>query len=734
MAGLTVACVAIPLSLAIALASGVAPAVGLVTAIVAGIVCALFGGAPLQVSGPAAAMAVLVASIVQEHGPVALLVVGLGCGVLQIATGALGLGRFIRLIPVPVIEGFTAGIGAIILIGQLPRALGLPPPTQSHVFDVVTHIADLLHQTRWAAVGVTGVTLAVIYGLPRVTKRIPSHLAGVIVGTVAVAALKLDAATIGEIPRSLPAPSLPKLPAGTSLGTLASSTFVVYALASIETLLSASAVDKMASGHRTDPDQELIGQGVGNFASALFGGIPVTGVIARSGTDVQSGAKTRRSAILHSLVLLLSVFAIAPLIERIPIAALAAVLFSVAIRMLSPRAFLRLWNHSRSEGVVFAVTFVTIVFVDLLEGVQWGVVAALAIAAIRLGRTRMLVRGARMTDQYVFTLDGPLTFLSSLDVENLRREIDVLEPGRGVLFDVRGVGVVDSSGAEMLAGVVEHARGRGLKPVVLGLSDDAKKPFVEAAGEGAEALLVGHEGDAMEVLGTTSGAADVRLRSGVARYRSSLRPRYSSLFEKLAAGQAPHTLFITCSDSRINPNLITATDPGELFIVRDIGNLVTPYVSADGSAVAAAVEYAVGILGVQKIIVCGHSGCGAIRALLSAESLPPDLGKLEAWLEQTEVRNLLRNLPSSLHADEVARLNVLAQIDHLRSYPLVASRVAEGALSLGSWYFDVGTGDVLEWSEEAQRFLPLGGGGGGGEQEDRPVTRRSARVKATTAE
>ncbi len=704
-AGLTVACIAIPLSLAIALASGVPPAVGLVTAIVAGIVCALFGGTPLQVSGPAAAMAVLVASIVQTQGIAALLVIGVGCGVLQLVTGVFNLGRYARLVPLPVIEGFTAGIGAIILVGQLPRALGLPPPTQSHVFDVITHVGDLLHATKPGAVAITLLTLGVIYGLPHVTKRVPAHLVAVVLGTILVAGLGIDIATIGEIPRSLPTPSLPSIPAGASLGALAGSTLLVFALASLETLLSASAVDKMTSGKKSDPDQELIGQGLGNMAVALFGGIPVTGVIARSGTNVQAGAKTRLSAIIHALAIILTVFAIAPLIEKIPIAALAGVLFSVAFRMLSPLAFKRLWKHSRADGMIYAVTFVTIVFVDLLEGVQWGILAALAIAAIRFARTRLTTHGARRGQDYVFTFEGPLTFLASLDVEKLKNKLALLERDRRVVFDVQNVPTVDASGTEMLAGLVERAQSLGLRPFVLGLNDGAREQFVTVLGHEAESLLVATEGGLAEALGERD--PETRLRNGIDRYRARMRPRYSNLFQRLAGGQSPHTLLITCCDSRIDPTLITQTEPGELFIVREIGNIVPDGTKPNGSAVAAAIEYAVCVLGVSKIVVCGHSGCGAMSALVSDKPLPDNLENLRDWIDRTEARDLVRSFPRSLTVDEIAKLNALSQVDHVKTYSVVAERIAAGKLSVAAWYFDVRSGEVEEWSSKAQRFVPV---------------------------
>jgi carbonic anhydrase len=707
VAGLTVACVAIPLSLAIALASGVAPAVGLVTAIVAGIVCALFGGTRLGVSGPAAAMAILVGTIVNEHGLAALLVIGVGCGVLQLLTGVLKLGRFVRLVPLPVIEGFTAGIGAIILIGQLPRALGLPAPPASHVFDVVLHITDLLPRTKLAAVLLTVFALAIIFGLPRLTKRVPAHLAAVVLSTLVVAVLHLDAATIGEIPRSLPMPTLPGLPRDIPIATLVGTTFVVYALASLETLLSSTAVDKIASGPRSDPDQELIGQGLGNTLSAVFGGIPVTGVIARSATNVQSGARTRRASIIHALALVVMVLAFAPLIGRIPIAALAAVLFSVAFRMLDPRAFLRLWRQSRTEGLVFAVTFAVIVFVDLLEGVQWGVAAALVIAAIRLGRTRMTVLTTRVGEHQTFQVEGPLTFMSSLDIEKLRSELEALPPASGVVIEVGDVQTMDASGAEMLAGLVEHGHSRGHRVAVLGLADAHRAKLLAVTGDhGIASALAASAEDVARILGVQP-SADARLRMGVARYRSSLRPRYTQLFEQLAEGQSPHTMFITCCDSRVNPNLITSTEPGELFILREIGNLVPPDGAVLGSPTGAAIEYAVGILGVRKIVVCGHSGCGAIKAMLATGNRLQPFRNLEAWLQTAEVRSLIRAIPKALSPDEVARLNVLAQIDRLRSYDVVREAIERGELSLGAWFFDVGGGELEEWSDDAQTFLPV---------------------------
>ncbi|MFT3766031.1 MAG: bifunctional SulP family inorganic anion transporter/carbonic anhydrase [Minicystis sp.] len=710
IAGLTVACVAVPLSLAIALASGVPPATGLVTAIVAGVVCAFFGGTTLAVSGPAVAMTVLAAAIVQAHGIGGLLVAGLCCGLLQLATGVLGLGKIIRLVPVSVVEGFTAGMGAIILIGQLPRVLGLPPPEQSHVVDVITHIGDLFHQARPASALTAIATLALVFGFSRLDRRIPAALFAVAIPTVIVAALGIRIETIGDIPRSLPLPHVPALPKGEAWSPILGTALVVYALASLESLLSSSAVDKLARSERHDPDQEMIGQGLGNIASALVGGLPVTGVIARSALNVQSGARTRRAAVIHSLALIAIVLFLAPLIARIPVAALAGVLLSVALRMLDPRKLVAMARATPSDAVIYAITFAVMVFTDLVEGVQWGVVAALAVAAVRLGQSRVNLQH-RGGSPSRLELTGAITFLASLEIEALKQRIAQAKPGSSVILDATGATAMDASGAEMLVDLVASMKQRELSIALYGLRPDLMKVAVAADHAGAlEGVCANTESDLASLLFAADPApvsTRQRLVAGVDRYRRDLLPRYTKLFQRLAEKQTPHTLLITCADSRIQPALMTSTDPGELFIVRNVGNMVPPYSEARPPPAGAALEYAVGVLGVKAIILCAHSRCGAIHALTHPHTVPPSLVSLRAWLDDTEALRMVSGLPSGLSEDDIARLNALLQLDHVRTFPLVRERVEAGALRLFAWFFDVGTGEIEEWSPETKRWVPL---------------------------
>jgi carbonic anhydrase len=705
VSGVSVALLAIPLSLAIALASGVPPAAGLASAIVAGVVAAWFGGTPLAVTGPAAAMAVLIMNVVEHHGMGGLLVTTLAVGLLQLVTGVLGFGRVARLVPLPVIEGFTAGIGAIILVGQLPRALGLKPPEESHVIDVITHIGDLFHESRPIALAVALGSLAICLFAPKLHKRLPGPLLAVIVPSAVVIALGIQMEGVGEIPRAL-APHWPSF--DLDLGSLVSPIVMVFALASLESLLSAAAVDKLARGARHDPDQEFIGQGLANMGAALFGGIPVTGVIARSALNVQAGAKTRRSALFHAVIVFALVMGAAPLLELIPVAALAGVLMSVALRMLDPRPLISLYKTSRADAVVYAVTFLLMVSLDLIEGVQWGLGAAFVVAALWSTRNRAQLRIESEGVQRL-TLEGSLTFLTAIKFDELRDQTSKLAPGSAVILDLSAVNHVDASGAEYVADLGTYLLDRKIHVVLLGMQPDVSQRVLLADHE---QRLLGHiagsEAEMLRILPRAAGDSRTRLSHGVAAYRRVHRPRYEALFKSLATSQSPHTLFITCADSRVVPSLITATDPGELFILRNVGNMIPPWSRREAPASAAGVEYAVGILNVSEVVVCGHSGCGAIGALRKPHTVPAHLESLQAWLNEASARHLCDHVPGEVADDEVARMNALLQLQNLRTYDIVKERESKGELRLRAWFFDIGSGEIEHYDGQTKRWERLG--------------------------
>lgn len=700
-AGMTVAFVAIPLSLAIALASGVSPGTGLITAVVAGIVCAIFGGAPLAVSGPAAAMSVLIADTVEKFGVKGLIFVCLIAGVMQLISGICGLGKLSRYVPLPVIAGFTAGIGVIILIGQLPRAFGLAPPPESHIFDVFSHIKEYFHEINGTSLVLVIITIAIIRGLPKFLPRIPAILPAVIATTLIVYLFNLnDVPLIGTIPDHLPAPRFPEW-ANIPISELLLTSFTVYLLASLETLLSASAVDKLSREKKHDSDQELIGQGLGNIAVSLFGGIPVTGVIARSVTNVRAGAKTQRASIIHSLIILFAVYLASPLIAIIPIAALAGVLFSIAFSMINYKEFHAFWLTTRSEAFIYVVTFFTIIFVDLIAGVQAGIIAAATIMLLKAARTHLLISSTTYDNTMRLSLVGALTFLSTNKIVLLEKKLASVKAGQIILLDLSDITNLDSSGATSIIDLYTHCQEHGIKFYIKGLPRRFESIFKMCGGEALleENYLISEHELRNKESSDQPRSSRGRLIHGVHRFYATRKHNDKRLFEYIAQQQDPHTLFITCSDSRIIPSMITSADPGELFIIRNVGNAVPTYNEAAISSEAAALEFALTNLDITDIVICGHANCGAIKACQANE--PSLLPQLDAWI--SIIRSQLQ-IDDGQPLNEVAQMNVLNQIANLKTYPLVQERLANKTIALHAWFFDFDQSLIFEWNEEKQAF------------------------------
>jgi carbonic anhydrase len=707
-AGITVACVAIPLSLAIALASGVSPGIGLITAVVAGIVCALFGGTPLAVSGPAAAMSILIASTVEKFGLKGLVFICLLIGVMQLMSGVFRLGRLTRFVPLPVISAFISGIGVMIIIGQLPRIFGLSQPDQSHIFGVLTHITQYMHQIKPGTFILVIMTIAMIRILPKFFSKIPATLMAVVIASFVVHIFPFgDIAVIGDIPRTFPTPHWPSFPASTYT-ELMLTTFTIYILACLETLLSSSAIDKLVkTTKKHNPDQELIGQGLGNIAVAMFGGMPITGVVARSAVNVQSGAKTRRSSIIHSLAILLTVFTAAPLISLIPIAALAGVLISVAFSMINYHEFRNLWKISHGEGLTYLVTFFTIIFVNLIAGVQVGILAACAIILLRMTKTNLQVSSLSQ-NAIRLSLTGQLIFLSTRKVNELEKNLRHANQKQTIILDLSNLTNLDSSGASAIIDLINNYRERKFNIYIKGLPRRFEALFKICGGNQIlEKCSIVSESQLKQnnsKLTNIETSFRSRLIHGVQRFYADIENNNKRLYEHLAFEQDPHTLFVTCADSRIIPSLITSTDPGELFIIRNIGNFIPPYSCNELHSEQAALEFALSVLDIRDIVICGHSDCGAIQACCNKDSnsFSPHLRN---WIDKISSQ---LELHDSKDITILAQQNVLNQIKNLHQYPLIQQRLANKTLTLHAWFFDFKQNLIYEWCSTDFEFKVIG--------------------------
>jgi len=705
-AGLMVSGAAVPLSLAIALGSEVEPSQGLISAILAGVICALFGGTRLSVSGPANSMLVLIALIVERAGVAGLFFVGLVCGLIQILTGVLGFGKLVRYVPLPLVAGFTAGIGIIMFAGQIPRALGLPVPPSGDIGSVITHLGSLLHESQPRVFLLSLLAVAATQLVPRLNPRIPGSFFGVLLPTLLVAFAEWDVPRLGDLGHHVLSLHWPGLPSSGFLETLEMG-FLLFALASLDSRFSSLAVDKLIPGERHDADQELIGQGLSNTLIACLGGIPVTGVVARSVLNIRAGAQTRRAALFHALFVLFGFLFLKSGLSQIPVAALSGVLLSIAWNMINPKEVFKIWRSSPVETIVFWVTLATVVMVDLMAGVQMGIFAALLIALWNLGQAKLFFHSPDTDENIRVSLSGNITFMASRNFEVLNRKIERSKKVNALIVDMSEVKVIDSSGASMLLELMKDWAGRGVKVLLKGLNRTSRGVIESVDFEKiAQGAFITSESEIAEVL-RKDKSYDPRSRIlfGVERYRGERKKVFEELFDQLGKQQKPHTLFITCSDSRINPALITSSEPGELFLVRNVGNIVPPVGVDDMPAEGAAVEFSLGALGVEEIIICGHTRCGALKGAfdgIDANQFP----SVAKWVEPIAKERAKH--PEITDPEEFGKIHVVEQARNILTYPIVRKKVGLGQVRIHCWIYDVTKGEFLEWTGKGTEFVPVG--------------------------
>ncbi len=478
IAGVIVAIIALPLSIALAIASGVSPERGLYTAIVAGFVIAFFGGSRVNISGPTAAFATIVAGIVAQFGMSGLAIATLMAGIMLIVMGLCRLGSLIKFIPYTITTGFTAGIAVTILIGQIKDFMGLSFAPGTHAVETmekVTAIAKSIATVNWQAILVGGVCLAILIIWPKINKRIPPSLLAVVAGILMVKFLPLEVNTIGdlyEIPRSLPAFSFPELSFDT-IKALVPSAFTIAILAAIESLLSCVVSDGMI-GDRHNSNTELIAQGAGNICSSLFGGIPATGAIARTAANVKNGGRSPISGIVHAVVLLLILVLLMPYAAWIPMPTIAAILFMVAYNMSEWRHFARICKTApKSDILVLAATFLLTVIFDLVVAIAAGLLLAgllfikrmIDVTGIRpwtAADERSESDGGRLKSipdrVAVFELNGPMFFASADKFHFPMKDGDLV-----MILRMRNVPTLDGSAVESLSTLLKSCQARDVK-------------------------------------------------------------------------------------------------------------------------------------------------------------------------------------------------------------------------------------------------------------------------------
>ena len=499
IAGVIVGVVALPLAMAFAIASGVKPEQGLYTAIIAGVAVALFGGSRVQVAGPTGAFIVILAGVVAQFGVGGLLLATLMAGVILVAMGLARLGAVIRFIPDPVIVGFTAGIAVIIWVGQWQYFLGLPTPDQGPFYLKTWYLLQSFTQLHLATTLLALGSLALALLGPRIPglTRVPGPLLAMVVATVVVTVFDLRGvatieSTFGEIPRTLPGLALPDMSFDRIL-LLLPSAFTIAMLGAIESLLSAVVADSMA-GTRHDSNQELIGQGIANIVSPLFGGIAATGAIARTATNIRNGGTMPLAGVVHAITLLLILLVLAPYAGKVPLCALAAILFVVAWNMSESRRFLRLVRRApRADVAILLITFALTILTDLVVAVNIGVILAMFQFMRRMGASVEVVEhdqaslrrelaeaglDALPQDVVVYAIEGPFFFGA---VDSLERALSwTREPPRYMVLRLERVPFMDATGLKRLESTIDSLCRRGVQVLPSGANLRVLRKLVRA--------------------------------------------------------------------------------------------------------------------------------------------------------------------------------------------------------------------------------------------------------------
>ncbi len=504
VAGIIVAIIALPLSIALALASGVTPEQGIYTAIFAGFVISFLGGSRVQIAGPTAAFATIVAGIVAANGMEGLIVATVLAGVFLILMGVFRFGSLIKFIPFTITTGFTSGIAVTIFVGQIKDFLGLTVVTEEPLIETMEKLEAVVRfmpTINWQAVIVGMVCMVILVGWPRIEKRIPPSLIAVLVSIAMVKGLHMEVNTIGdlyEISNKLPAPHLPAFSFGLVKKVLPDA-FTIAILAAIESLLSCVVSDSMVnSKHRSN--MELIAQGAGNITSALFGGIPATGAIARTAANVKNGGRTPIAGMVHSVTLLLVLVVLMPYATLIPMPTIAAILFMVAYNMSEWREFVHLLKTApKSDIMVLVLTFVLTVVFDLVVAIEFGMILAALLFMKRMSDVTE-VEGWTYVDPeddpdniglkavpantFVYEISGPMFFGAADKI----MKISLKETDTCIILRMRSVNAIDATAMHSLEQLLEKCEKKNIKLILSHVNEQPmrimeKAGFVEKIGK-----------------------------------------------------------------------------------------------------------------------------------------------------------------------------------------------------------------------------------------------------------
>lgn len=701
LAGLVVFLVALPLCLGIALASGAPLFSGIIAGVIGGIVVGLFSNSQLSVAGPAAGLTAIILSALSQLNsyPLLLLAIVLA-GAIQILLGFIHAGTISHYFPSNVIEGMLAAIGIIIVLKQLPHAIGYDVDNEGDFFfiedktghNTLSAIIDAINFTHWGAVSITVISLVILIGWDRIPtlkkmKILPPALIVVVIGTI-----------VNEIFRAFDSPftisqeHLVNLPVPKSFNDLASQfsspdfsgignrkvwviAVTIAIVASIETLLCIEATDKMDPLRRyTNTNTELKAQGLGNILCGLLGGLPMTSVIVRTSANIHAGARTKISTISHGVFLLITVLTIPFLLNKIPLACLAAILLTIGYKLANPRVFVQIWKNGLYQFFPFIATVIAVVFTDLLTGVGIGLFISISFIVIGNMRVPFFFQNEKHHDgqTIIIKLAQEVSFLNKAAI---KKKLMNIPPSSAVIINAENTAYIDHDVIELIQDFLKiGAKERNISVQLEGFKESYK---IQS--------LINYQPKKMK--------SYEKLLAVNKRWSAEQQAKDPDFFTRLTNIQKPEFLWIGCSDSRVPPDVITGTLPGEMFIHRNIANLV---ISTDLNLLSV-LEYAVNVLKVKHVIVCGHYGCGGVKAATERKHL----GIINKWVLAIKDiyyrhRDELKEITNDGdRLNRLIELNVQEQVTNLAKTSIIQKSWKEtGAPHIHGWVYALTDGII----------------------------------------
>jgi carbonic anhydrase len=715
--GLVVFLVAVPLCLGIALASGAPLFSGIIAGIVGGLIVGSLSGSQLSVAGPAAGLTTIVLSSIEKLGQFdAFLLAVAIAGVIQIVLGLVKAGGISHFFPSAVIKGMLAAIGLTLILKQIPHALGYDEDAEGEFEflqkDGENTLSEILRafsnpNATAIVIAVVAAAIMLLWDRPAIKKNkvlgtLPGPLVVVVAGVLInelfrrlVPGMVLDGNHLVQLPKADEVGGVFNLITFPDFKQYANpqvyiSAVTIAIVASLETLLNVEAADKLDPLKRNSPpNRELMAQGVGNLASGLIGGLPVTSVIVRSSVNIMSGSRTKMAAIIHGVLLLVCVLLIPGILNLIPLSALAAILILTGYKLAKFGLFQDMYKQGFTQFLPFIVTIIAILFTDLLIGIGIGLVVGIFFIlrenyrSSHGGFQRESVGGG---ERIRINLSQHVSFLNKAGIAEM---LDNLPENTTVEIDGTQSAYIDHDILETLENFRDTAKRRNIRLYFLRKEDASTVPVQQPEPE--------HRPDAQRSFAEYNRLFDNN-RKWV-QEKLQVDPDY---FNNLAMGQSPKFLFIGCSDSRVPVSEITGTAPGEVFVHRNVANLV---VSTDLNLLSV-LQYAVEVLKVEHVIVCGHYGCGGVKASMHDK----DLGLINKWLRNIkDVIRLHRNELNQIENEDqrfkrLVELNVVEQVYNLHKTSIIQKAYQrEASIHVHGWVYDIREGLLKDMNVDVQR-------------------------------